>query len=302
MLKLGGVIPPMVTPLDRNGKVDEASTRRLVDFILNAGADGLFLLGTMGEGMALQNSEKTRLVEIVLDEVRGRCPVLAGAGDISFPRALENSFKLQELGVDAVVPMQPSFFRGLSGAEIEGYFVGIAERLDIPVVIYNNPGLAGNTIPLETLARLCSHPKIIGTKDSTGDFAYFVESLLIKARCNKPFSVLQGNEWSIAPSVLCGADGVVPGIGSLAGKLVKRIYEEARLGHPNEAMELQFTLMELFHGIYGSDRSDWLRGHKEALAYLGIISSPTTLPFRPMSEEGKARVRSCVDRLKDYLL
>lgn len=292
----------MITPLDSNEQVDEISTRRLVNFMLESGVDGFFLLGTMGEGVALSYPEKIRLVEIVLEEVKGRKPVLVGTGDSSLKRTLNASTKMQELGVDALVVTQPSFPPALPERELERYFFTVARELDAPVVIYNNPNSTGNRIPLATLERLAAEPGIVGTKDSTGDFGYLVETLAIRLRCGKDFRVLEGDEWAIAPAVLCGADGAVPGIGSLAGKLVRRIYEEARLGNREEAMELQFKLIELFRGIYGPDRKDWLAGHKEALAYLGIISNPASAVYMPLSDERRERVRKCVEEFREYLV
>ena len=302
MFKLKGIIPPMVTPLDREKKVDEASTKRLVTFMLEAGVDGLFLLGTMGEGLALAAREKYRLVEIVLSEVRGRCPVIASASDPAWEETLANVKELERLGVDAVVVLQPAFFKLLSGEDVEKYFFAVAEATELPVVIYNNPSLTGNEIPLENMQRLMASPQFAGVKDSSGDFDYLTSLLALRNETRREFSVLQGNEVALAPALLAGADGLVPGIGSLATRFVKKIYAAVRAGEKEEALDLQQKMNSFFDGIYGPDVSDWLRGHKEALAYLGIIDCPETVYYQPLSAERKARVHAAVERWKGFLV
>lgn len=302
MLKLEGIIPPMITPLNGKRKVDENSTRRLVDFMLTSGVDGLFLLGTMGEGLALEISEQYRLVELVLAEVGGRCPVLAGISDSSLEQTLANARKMERLGVDAVVVLQPSFFRLLSQSELEQFFLTVSNATTLPVVIYNNPGLTGNKISLTTMEKLMANPQFIGVKDSSGDFDYLTGCLALREKIRKDFAVMQGNEMAIASALIVGADGVVPGIGSLAGKFVKMIYTAAKAGKKEQALALQLELNELFAGIYGPDLSDWLRGQKEALAYLGIVHNPATVYYQPLAKEKRARVHVAVERWKEYLL
>lgn len=302
MLKLQGIIPPMITPLDNQRKVDEESARGLVNFMLESGVDGLFLLGTMGEGIALETSQQYRLVDIVLSEVAGNCPVLAGCSDSALKQTIKNARQLEQLGVDAVVVMQPAFFRMLSGSELEQYFLSVSQATALPVVIYNNPGLTGNKIPLATMEKLIANPKFIGVKDSSSDFDYLTSLLALRDKTRKDFAIMQGDELAIAPALLVGADGVVPGIGSLAGRFVKKIYQAAQAKDRERALTLQLELNELFAGVYGPDVSDWLRGQKEALAYLGIIHNPATVYYQPLSEEKIDRVHVAVERWKEYLL
>lgn len=300
MLALKGIIPPMVTPMDEEGRVDEASTRSLVQHMLKSGVDGFFLLGTMGEGASLCPEDKERLIRTVVSEVGGRVPVLAGATEATTARTVANAQRFEKLGVDAVVVMQPFFYKGLNQQEVEGHFLAVVESITKPVVIYNNPGLTGNAISLSTLGRLAAHPHIIGTKDSTANFSYFMEVLRIRARV-KEFAVFQGDEWAVAASLLCGADGAVIGMGSLAGKLFKRLYTAAKLGNVAEAVQLQMTLIDMFDGIYDADRHQWLTGHKEALHYLGIIRCPKASVYQMLTWEERHRVRRCVDQYREYL-
>ncbi len=300
MLKLKGIIPPMLTPLDQEKRVDEDSTRRLVNFMLRSGVDGLFILGTMGEGLALAAKERYRLTEIVRDEVRGRCPVLVGVSDTALEQTLDNVRASERLGADALVVLPP-FFKLLSADDILEFYSKVAAAASLPLVIYSHPALTGNKIPLPVMKRLMAEPKFVGVKDSSGDFAYF-SSLLALRDERKDFAVLEGDETALAPALLSGADGIVPGIGSLAARFFKRLSAASEAGDKRQALALQLELNRLRDGIYGPDVSDWLSGHKEALVYLGILAHPDTVYYQPLSAEKKARVHETVERWKNYLL
>ena len=144
-------------------------------------------------------------------------------------------------------------------------------------------------------------PQFAGV-NSSGDFDYLISLLALRNETRREFSVLQGNEAALAPALLAGADGLVPGIGSLATRFVKKIYAAVRAGEKEEALDLQQKMNSFFDGIYGPDVSDWLRGHKEALAYLGIIDCPETVYYQPLSAERKARVHAAVERWKGFLV
>lgn len=292
----------MITPLDRQRRVDENSTRRLVNFMLASGVDGLFLLGTMGEGLALDTKEQYRLVETVLSEVRGSCPVVAGCSAPALAQTLVNAKQLEKLGVNALVVLQPPFFRFLSGTELEQFFLKVCEATTLPLIIYNNPVLTGNKIPLALMEKLMANPQFVGVKDSSSDFAYFTSLLALTNKSEKNFAVLQGDEMAIAPALFAGAEGVVPGIGSLASNFVKQIVAAAKESAKERALELQLKINELFAGIYGPDLSDWLRGQKEALVFLGIIDDANTIYYEPLSQEKRKRVQNTVEKWKEYLV
>lgn len=301
MLELSGVIPPIITPLGDDLAVDAESARRLVDFVIERGVNAIFLLGSMGEGPLLPDNEASRLVETVIDHTRGRVPVLVGAPATSLVRALLKAKQAQALGADAVVLVQPYYFPNQPQEGLYRYFAAVADALDIPLIIYNLPTTTQNPLNLDTLARLAAHPNIVATKDSSGNLRYMMELLRIRDSVDG-FRVFVGEEWGIAPAVMAGVDGTVAGIGSLAAKLVKAIYDAAKAGQGRESMRLQNLLIDLFHGVYGPDVRHWLAGHKVALAHLGIIKSAATLLYQPVSDAERQTIHATVDRLREYLV
>lgn len=301
MLDLKGVIPPMITPLTDELSVDTESTKCLTDFMIERGASGIFLLGSMSEGPLLPDAEAWRLVETVVGHVNGRVPVLVGAPETSLVRAVPKAKQAQAAGADAVVLVQPYYFPNQSQEALYEYYVTVADAVDVPLVVYNLPTTTQNPISLETMARLAAHPNIAATKDSSGSLRYMMELLRIRDRVGH-FRVFIGEEWGVAPAVLAGADGSVAGIGSLGSKLLKSIYEAATAGDAAEAMRLQNLLIDVFHGVYGPDARYWLAGHKEALAHLGVIKSATTLVHQPISSAERVEIHATVDALREHLV
>ena len=301
MLDLHGVIPPMITPLKDDLSVDVGSTRRLVDFMIDRGVDGIFLLGSMSEGPLLPDADACTLVETAVAQVDGRVPVVVGAPDTSLARALPRAKQVQAMGADAVVLVQPYYFPNQSQDGLYRYFVGVADAIDIPLVVYNLPTTTQNPLDLDTMARLAEHPNIVATKDSSGSIRYMMELLRIRD-ASEQFRVFIGEEWGVAAAVLAGADGTVAGIGSLATKLLKAIVDAAEAGDRGLAMRKQNLLIDLFHGVYGAGARHWLAGHKEALAHLGVIDSPATHLHQPIDSGARDAIHATVDKLRDELV
>ena len=301
MLDLRGVIPPMITPLTDDLSVDVDSTKRLADFMIERGADAVFLLGSMSEGPLLPDAETARLVDTVVGHVNGRVPVLVGAPETSLVRAVPKAKQAQAAGADGVVLIQPYYFPNQPQEALYEYYVTVAEAVDVPLIVYNLPTTTQNPISLDTMARLAAHSKIVAVKDSSGNLRYMMELLRIRDRVDG-FRVFIGEEWGVAPAVLAGADGTVAGIGSLGSKLLKSIYDAATAGDASEAMRLQNVLIDLFHGVYGPDARYWLAGHKEALAHLGIIESAATLVHQRISSAERIEIHATVDALREYLV
>ena len=301
MLDLKGVIPPVISPLTQDRAVDVKSLKRLVDFVIHRGADGIFPLGSMSEGPLLTDSEANRVAETIVDHANGRVPILLGTPATSLARALPKAKQAQAIGADAVVLVQPYYFPNQPQDGLYRYFTTVADAIDIPLIIYNLPSTTQNPLTLDTMAKLAEHPNIIATKDSSGNLRYMMELIRIRDRV-EGFRVFMGEEWAIAPAILAGADGTVAGIASLGIKLVKAIYNAAKAEQVAESMRLQNILIDLFHGVYGPDARYWLAGHKEALAYLQIIDSPAMLIDQPIDDGERKQIHATVDRLREHLI
>ncbi|MCG6535431.1 MAG: dihydrodipicolinate synthase family protein, partial [Syntrophales bacterium LBB04] len=207
-----GIIPAMVTPLTRDGKINEKALRRFIDYLIDGGSHGLFVVGTTGEFYGLSPEEEKELFEITVDQTRGRVPVYAGTGAITTREVILLTRYAAEAKVDAVSVLTPMFISP-SQKELIQHYTTIAESTDLPVVLYNNLPKTGVNLTPGTVAKLADVPNIVGIKDSSGDFTLSGE--YIRLTRGKNFHVLMGRDTLI--------HGLTLRIGE-AGSLAQRPY------------------------------------------------------------------------------
>lgn len=287
--RLQGVVVPLATPLNEDESIDLAGLRKLLRHVLDGGVDGIFLLGSTSEFPALADSEKARLIEATVSEVSGAVPLFVGSGSVSTLDAIRQARRAAELGADAIVVTTPYYYTYGPDpqAMLLEHFTQMAAAVDLPLVAYNIPQLTGLPLNLATVERLVEAGRITGIKDSHGDMVYFQRLLEIQ-RSRQPLSVAQGADALIAVSVLAGARAVVVSGANVAPRLTKSLFEASVTGRVDEAMRLQYQLMEVI-ALYQGRGSPV--GVKSCLEALGICSRRATRPFLPMTDAEMARVR-----------
>ncbi len=290
-----GIIPPMVTPLSDHDTLDRAGLERLIEHILAGGTAGLFILGTTGEGPALSYRLRREMIGRTCAQVNGRVPVFAAITDTSFTEAVEMARFAAASGAAAVVAAAPYYFIA-SQPELLGYITRLAERVPLPLFLYNMPSLTKVGFEPETVARAAEIPGIAGLKDSSASMIYLhrVQRLL---RGNDQFTLLVGPEELLAESVLAGAHGGVNGGANLHPRLYVDTYEAAQRGERATALRLHDRIMDLSAGIYRVDSSpsSYLRGLKCALALLGLCCGELAEPYRSF---GPAETRAVQEALE----
>lgn len=293
MKKLQGVIIPMVTPLNEEEKIVEGDVKRLVEHLLQNEISGIFLLGTQGEGPALKDEEKQHLIETVISQARGRVPILVNISDTSTRRVITNALRAEELGADILVSTLPYYYPTKTDKQISNFFKAVIKNTNNPLCIYDLPRITGAEISQEVLLSLSYEPRIIGVKDSSGNFHRFRERVaLFKGRDD--FGIAQGDEWTIDASLLIGADAIVPGIGSLVPSLCVKLYKVVREGQVGIAKGYQEQLLKLFK-IYGDHVEFWCAGIKEALRLLGLFQNARpSEPLPQPTEEIRKRVHQII--------
>lgn len=266
-LSLTGVIPPMVTPLRADGTVDEPAVARLANRLVEAGAGGLFVLGSSGEGPWLTPGERASVIAAAVHAVGRRVPVLVGVLEPSVGRTVEAVGQARDLGADAVVATAPYYFEADDAAQLE-HFTTVAEASDLPVVLYNIPKLTHAVVAATTVDALLAYPGVVGIKDSAGDPQAFAAFLALKRR-RPGFAVLQGAERQSVAALRAGADGLVPGLGNVAPELFVRMVASVAAGAFEEAERLEAAVRELWtlhtHGF-------WLECLKFAVSVRGFGS------------------------------
>ena len=310
MKKLTGLIPPMVTPLDAKRRLDKKGTRNMVHHLLKGGVDGIFLLGTTGEGPHLSYAIREELVKTVCAEVRkyGRVvaprpphaaiPVLVGITETDLDDAVAFASKCKAYGAAAVVAAPPYYFK-LTQAECVAWFTEMADRLPLPLVIYDMPAHTDTIIEPATIAKLAAHPNIVAMKDSSSIIALFNKFRIALEPYAEKFSLFMGPDEAMGEAVLLGADGGVCTGANLWPAQFKAMYLAAKAGDVETVRRLQrFTTMSsyLLYGL-GQGQVGFLKGVKAALAEMGLIQNVLAAPFAPFDGRERAQVKTALKKL-----
>ena len=273
---LTGVVPPLISPLDRAGRPDEAAIGALVEHVLGGGCSGLFVLGGCGEGAWLTPTQRGTVIRAMARAAAGRVPVLAGVMLPATGPAVEAARQAAGEGADAVVVGSPYYF-DVDGAAHRRHVEAVLEAASRPALLYNIPQCTHHTLAAETVAALARDRRVLGIKDSAGDFHLFQQFLAVK-RERPDFRVLQGNEHIVAASLLQGGDGLVPGLANVAPALLVALREAAARGDVTTCARIQTELEDLAqlhaHG-------HWLPALKAACALLGLGVGVPALPLVP---------------------
>ncbi len=237
---LRGVIPPLVTPLQDIDTLDQTGLEKLIEHVLAGGVNGLFLLGTTGEGPGLSKRLQHELVRRSCQLIKGRVPVLVGITHSSFVESIELAEYSADCGAAAVVLAPPYYFPA-GQAELLEYLEHLAPKLPLPLYLYNMPAMTKIDISEDTLRRAADIPNIIGFKDSSGNMIRYHEYLRIMQH-RPDFSLLMGPEELLAESVLFGGHGGVSGGANLHPRLFVNIYQAALRQDLTEVLRLQQEL------------------------------------------------------------
>lgn len=280
-----GALTALITPL-RHDRVDEDALARLVEQQISAGIDGLVPCGTTGEASTLSVAEHLRVVEIVVHKVRGRVPVLAGAGANDTRKAVELARACKQIGADGTLQVTP-YYTKPTQAGLIAHFTAVAEQSDLPVVVYNVPGRTGVDLLPETVAELARHPKIVGIKEATGDLsrAARLRELLTPA---SQFTLLSGDDFTVFPFLALGGHGVISVTSNVAPAWVAALCDAAAAGRWDEARALHDRHYPLARALFTAPNPIPV---KAAMALLGRCSPEMRLPLvaiDPHSREGKS--------------
>ena len=284
-MKLTGLIPPMVTPLDAKRRLDKKGTRNMVHHLLKGGVDGIFLLGTTGEGPHLSYAIREELVKTVCGLVKGRVPVLVGITETDLDDAVAFAAKCKSYGAAAVVAAPPYYFK-LTQAECAAWFTVMADRLPLPLIVYDMPAHTDTIIEPATIAKLAAHPNIVAMKDSSSIIALFNKFRVALEPYAEKFSLFMGPDEAMGEAVLLGA----------------AMYLAAKAGDVEKVRRLQrFTTMSsyLLYGL-GQGQIGFLKGVKAALAEMGLIQNVLAVPFETFTGKELVPVRAALRRLRAF--
>lgn len=302
--RLSGVIPPLVTPLTDDGRIDRRSLYRLIDHVIDDGADGIFVLGSTGEGTSFTAADRVTVIGVAADHLAGRGRLLAGVIAPSTAQTAELIGPAIAAGADAVVASAP-FYVATHPSEVGRHFRRLAELTgEVPLVAYDIPPRVHSKLAAEIIIELAADGVLAAIKDSSGDLAGIRRLLAGREQAGVPgFSILTGAEPTADLAVALGVDGIIPGLGNLAVAPFVTILDAARGGDVKAAAEAQRQVLDLMP-IFGvgdrsriSDSSATTGGIKTALRLMGVIDSAALAqPLTPLDETERSSIRDLLVR------
>ena len=295
--KIVGVIPPIITPVDKQERVDETGLRTLVDHCIDHGLHGIFVCGSNGECMALTQKERDRAIRITLDQCAGRVPVIAGCMDSSTQRVIENIKRFEDMGGETAVVTPVFYARHATQDETVRHFEEISRHTSANLMIYNIPPFTGQLLTADTIIRLAQIDKVIGVKDTSGNFPLFTK--LLHHFKGTDFLVHQGATNLAVPSLLMGADGYIPSLAPLFPKAHLNLYERGRKGDIANAMKWGAIVDEICK-LYPMAKSQ-TASTKYAISTLGFADKRVCQPTEPITAQEMQRIDAHIQRLQEYM-
>jgi 2-dehydro-3-deoxy-D-pentonate aldolase len=291
--KYQGVVVPMVTPFTPDGSLDEPSLGQLVNFLLAGGVDGILVMGTTGEGIAISGGDRRRIVEQTVAAAKGAIKIFAGIGN-AHPDEIDAGNDYLQVGVDALV-LHP--VAGMPPQKMLPWFQKVLDNLKGPLLLYNMPATTRVSIPLDVIGQLAGHPHLAGIKDSENN-PQRLNALLRDFGGNKKFSIFVGVGALMENGLKLGADGIVPSVGNLIPGVCHQLCEAAKSGNWAEA-NTHFLRMSAVAALYQKDRTlnESLSVLKAAMHCRGLCAPHVLPPLRPLSTSQYEKLRSEMERL-----
>ncbi|MGH2458173.1 MAG: 4-hydroxy-tetrahydrodipicolinate synthase [Chloroflexota bacterium] len=277
-----GCLVAMITPF-RDGKVDEPGLRRLVEFHLEQGTDGLVPCGTTGESVSMTEEEQLRVIEIVVETVNHRIPVIAGTGTNGTARTIKMTKQAKEIGADAALVVTP-YYNKPTQQGLFLHFEAITKETDLPLVLYNVPSRTSVNMLPETVARLAKIPTVVAVKEASGSMDQVSQ---IVQSCRSDFAVLSGDDSLTLPMLSLGGAGVVSVVGNIAPAPMSEMVRAYRAGNVARARELHYQVFDLCRAMFYETNPIPV---KTAAGFLGLCSSELRLPMCPMGEANRQKL------------
>ena len=287
-----GSYTALVTPFTKNGAVDEARLKSLVEAQITGGVDGLVPCGTTGESPTLSHEEHNHVVDLVVKFAAGRCHVIAGTGSNSTDEAIQMTLHAKEAGADASLQVAP-YYNKPTQAGLYAHFRAIAEACDIPLILYNIPGRCGVDIANETMARLRRDlpQHIVGLKEATGNVDRISQ---MRALVDREFCILSGDDSLSLSMMAVGAQGVISVASNVMPREVTDMVHAALKGDYERAGRIHAKLYPLFKDLFIETNPVPV---KAALAMMGQIEEAYRLPLVPMADNNKTQLRKTLASL-----
>ncbi len=286
-----GVYTALVTPFTKDDRIDEKALRRLVDFQIEGGVDGLVPVGTTGESPTLGAEEAEQVIHVVVDQAKGRVPVIAGTGSNCTSKAIHATEKAKALGAAASLQVAPYYNKPTQEGFFQ-HFHTIAEAVELPMVIYNIPGRTGKNIENPIMLRLARHRNVVAVKEASASIPQMMDLIAEKP---DSFVVLSGDDNLVFPLMALGGKGVISVASNLVPDRMSAFVKAALAGRWEEAREWHYRLLPLFKAIFIETNPIPI---KAAMAMKGLLEERYRLPMCPLAQASRDSLTSALRKLQ----
>jgi 4-hydroxy-tetrahydrodipicolinate synthase len=290
-MQFHGAFTALVTPYKNNG-IDEEAYRALIEWQLEQGIDGVVPCGTTGESATLSHEEHKKVISICVDQVKGRVPVIAGAGSNCTSEAVDLTRYAKEAGADAALHITP-YYNKPTPEGLVAHFKAIASEVSIPFFIYNVPGRTSLNVMPKTVARIFKEiPEAIGIKEATGNLKQVSEVI---EECGPDFIILSGDDFTVLPLLSLGGHGVISVVSNIVPNMMHSLCRAYAENDLERAKKLHFEMASLCRAMFLETNPMPV---KTSLAMMGRIVKEFRLPMVPMLSENEEKLRAVLSTKK----
>lgn len=278
-----GIHTAIVTPF-RDGRIDEAALRAVIERQIEAGVHGLVPCGSTGESATLSHAEHRRVIEITVEAASGRVAVIAGTGSNATAEAVALTRYAREAGADGALLLSP-YYNKPTQEGIYQHYATVAAQTAFPLLVYNIPGRTASNIAPETLGRLAALDYVVGVKEACGNIDQIAHVI---AACGRDFAVLSGDDSMTLPLMGIGGSGCISTTANVAPTQMLDLYQSVRAGDLAAAQSIHYKLLPLFDLLFCETNPIPV---KEALHLMGLIDHEIRLPLTRLTEPNRERLR-----------
>lgn len=286
-MRLAGSIPALVTPFQRSGALDLVAFRALLDWHLVEGSSGVVVAGSTGESGALDESEVAALLSVAVERLKGRVPIIVGAGGSATSQALLLARIAAQVGADAILATTPHYSRPTQ-AGLLAHYRALAKASPLPLILYNVPGRTGVDLLPQTVAQLADLPAVIAIKEAVPEESRMRELLQLRS---SSFAILSGDDPTALRALTAGADGVISVIANLAPRAFAQMCQKAAESQLQAAGSINAMLAPLYAAAALEPNPIPV---KAGLSMMGRIEEVLRLPLLPLAAEYRASVRAAL--------
>lgn len=292
---IGGSLVALVTPMYPNGRLDLDAFRKLIDWHVEEGTDGIVVAGTTGESPTISPEEHGELIRLAVEHAAGRLPIIAGTGANSTAEAIELTEFARHVGASASLSVVP-YYNKPSQEGLYRHYCKIAETVDMPLILYNVPGRTVADLEHQTVLRLAQVPGVVGIKDATGNIA---RGLMLLRDLPHSFSVYSGDDATAATLILAGARGNISVTANVLPGMMKALCDAALRGDIQQTRELDDLLAPINRALFIESNPIPV---KWVLAQLGRIYEAYRLPLTELNQRFHTDVRLAMQSVDDKLI